>query len=75
MIALLFWEVLQECERRGAQILAVICDGHPSNRSFMKLISRNNDPLDGYFTASNPHAHERQILLCSDPSHLLKVIR
>ena len=74
MLAILFWKAVRECEARGASILALICDGHPNNRKFMKLISKNDDFLHNFYTAPNPFAEDREILLCLDPSHLLKVI-
>ena len=73
-MAIIFWELLNECEKRGLQIHAVVADGMSVNRRFFKLVSGSSTiPLDQPFTAPNPHAPSRPIFLCSDPSHLLKV--
>ncbi|XP_078486485.1 uncharacterized protein LOC108950545 [Ciona intestinalis] len=75
-MAIIFWELLNECEKRGLQIHAVVADGMSVNRRFFKLVSGSSTiPLDQPFTAPNPHAPSRPIFLCSDPSHLLKTTR
>ncbi|XP_078495504.1 uncharacterized protein LOC100183340 isoform X2 [Ciona intestinalis] len=77
VLAMLFWQLLWECESRGVQIHAVVCDGHPSNRTFFKLIACRPLNVSGpdLYTAINPYACDRHIFLCSDPSHLLKTAR
>lgn len=58
------------------QIHAVVADGLSVNRSFFKLISGEKKvPLDRPFTAPNMYAPDRRIYLCSDPPHLLKVLK
>ncbi|XP_077972242.1 uncharacterized protein LOC144427243 [Styela clava] len=71
-----FWELLIECESRSVKILAVIADGHSTNRRFFQLLSGNLElPCDGVLFAPNICDSDRNIYLCSDPSHLIKIIK
>lgn len=73
-LCLIFWEILAHCERLNLRIHAVIADGMSTNRKFFKLIAGvDSIPIRCAFTAPNPYGRNRPILLCSDPSHLLKV--
>lgn len=69
-----FWELLHVCESNNVNIHAVVADGMSVNRKFFKLISGvKHIPMDDVFVAPNPYT-ENDIFLCSDPSHLLKVL-
>lgn len=74
-LAATMWEVLHACESRSVHIHAIVADGFSSNRKMFKLVSGIKTlPLLGTLTAPNPYDKARPIFLCSDVSHLLKVL-
>ena len=72
-LAVIFWELVLECESRGLPVHAVIADGLSTNQQFFKLVSQAGAiNFDCPLVAPNPVA-QCWIYLCSDPLHLLKV--
>ena len=71
----LFWEAVCVCEVAGVDVLAVVADGAATNRKFFDIIHGSKFNIEEGYTAPNPCCLEREIYICGDTSHLLKVCR
>ena len=70
------WDVIGALERSGIRVVAIICDGAPSNRAFIKLHKPVTVlPSGVVFETVNKCDPERLIWFFSDVPHLLKTIR
>lgn len=71
----MFMEAVLVCEAWNVQIHAVVADGASTNRNFFSIIhGAVSAPNYQNFHAPHPTRPDEPILICSDTSHLLKVI-
>ncbi|KAJ1520366.1 hypothetical protein ONE63_003501 [Megalurothrips usitatus] len=70
------WHVITKCEVGGVKILAVVCDGSATNRSFIQMHSPvtklNSGVVHDTVNLASP---TRTLYFISDGPHLLKTIR
>ncbi|KAJ1528931.1 hypothetical protein ONE63_007300 [Megalurothrips usitatus] len=70
------WDVIGALERSGIRVIALICDGAPTNRSFIKLHQPITEVHSGVILDTvNKHAPHRPLFFFSDVPHLIKTIR
>ena len=72
----IFYEALFRLERCGFKVTSITMDGNSVNRKFYKLVGSNSTtPKSIAHKFSNPLDKSRQVLLFSDPPHLIKTAR
>lgn len=70
------WKVVGALEKVGVNVIALICDGHPANRSFFnKHVPVTKVPSKVVFDTINLCAPSRVMYFFSDLPHLLKSVR
>ncbi|KAK3914463.1 LOW QUALITY PROTEIN: Transposable element P transposase [Frankliniella fusca] len=70
------WQVIGALERSGVAVIAFVCDGSATNRSFIKKNKPATiHPSGIIFDTINKCARDRNLSFLSDVPHLLKTVR